>query len=536
MRNERPASLPYVRCIAWIVVLGVFVTATVPATASAQERRVVVVPGLEAGDLAALTDRGAVGLLVPDAGPRTSGARARAALERGAVRNSVLGGLPEGEARLDVETAGTVPSGPAIVLGLPTGGEQPNHRRYPIAVLGEGYRGVLTSDSTRIPGLVSIVDVAPTALGEDGALGSSADDDPLGTLEDLDERIEANRDAKTVVLLLSLALIVAVATFFPAGVLPTFAGVLLANLALGAIGATEAWIDALVLVGTVAASLLLARAGPVVHGLLMAGLLAAYLVAMAVDERWVALSPLGPTQNSRFYGLSNLLATLLLVPSLAGAVLLWRRFGLWAFAGVAALSLVMVGGSSFGADGGGAIVLLVAFLVLGGARARLRPATGDRRRRDRRRAGRGTRRGRLEPRDERARGWPGRAGGRPRPPRPALRGTGDRRLDRCAPGLRRSGGPHRPRPARAPAIAALAPGRTRRLADRQRLAKRRRHRRPGLLPRAQQCAGARPTSARTRAPGPSGTASANRPGLLALSTVIPWPARSKQTAPAFTRQ
>jgi hypothetical protein len=364
MRNDRPASLPYVRCIAWIVVLGVFVTATVPATASAQERRVVVVPGLEAGDLAALTDRGAVGLLVPDSGPRTSGARARAALERGAVRNSVLGGLPEGEVRLDVETAGAVPSGPAIVLGLPTGGEQPNKRRYPIAVLGDGYRGVLTSESTRIPGLVSIVDVAPTALGEDGALGSSADDDPLGTLEDLDERIEANRDAKTVVLLLSLALIVAVATFFPAGVIPAFAGVLLANLALGAIAPTEAWIDALVLVCTVAAALLLARAGPVVHGFLMAGVLAAYLVAMAVDERWVALSPLGPTQNSRFYGLSNLLATLLLVPALAGAVLLWRRFGIWAFTGVAALSLVTVGGSSFGADGGGAIVLLVAFLVL----------------------------------------------------------------------------------------------------------------------------------------------------------------------------
>ena len=363
MRNDRPASLPYVRCIASIVVLGVLATAVVPA-ASAQERRVVVVPGLEPGDLAALADRGAVGLLVPDAGPETSGARARAALERGAVRNSILGGVPEGDARLDVETAGTVPPGPAIVLGLPTGGEQPNDRRYPIAVLGEGYRGVLTSDSTRIPGLVSIVDVAPTALGEEGALGSSADDDPLGTLEVLDERIEANRDAKAVVLLLSLALIVAVATFFPAGVLPAFAGVLLANLALGATGSTEVWVDALVVVGAVAASLLLARAGPVVHGLLMVGVLAAYLVAMAVDERWVALSPLGPTQNARFYGLSNLLATLLLVPALAGSVLLWRRFGLWAFAGVAALSLVTVGGSSFGADGGGAVVLLVAFLVL----------------------------------------------------------------------------------------------------------------------------------------------------------------------------
>ena len=139
---------------------------------------------------------------------------------------------------------------------------------------------------------------------------------------------------------------------------------LLANLALGVVGSTEVWVDALVLVLTVAASLLLARAGPVAHGLLMVGVLAAYLVAMAVDERWVALSPLGPTQNARFYGLSNLLATLLLVPALAGAALLWRRFGMWAFVGVAALSLVTVGGSSFGADGGGAIVLLVAFLVL----------------------------------------------------------------------------------------------------------------------------------------------------------------------------
>jgi hypothetical protein len=364
MRNDRPASLPYVRRIASIVVLGLLAAATVPAVASAQERRVVVVPGLETGDLAALANRGAVGLLVPDAGPETSGARARAALERGAVRNSILGGLPEGDSLLDVETAATVPTGPAIVLGLPTGGEQPNDRRYPIAVVGEGYRGVLTSDSTRIPGLVSIVDVAPTALGEEGALGSTADDDPLGTLKDLDERIEANRDAKAVVLLLSLALIVAIATFFPAGVLTAFAAVLLANLALGAIGSTEAWIDALVLFATVAVSLLLARAAPVIHGLLMVGVLAAYLVAMAVDERWVALSPFGPTQNARFYGLSNLLATLLLVPALAGAVLLWRRFGLWAFAGVAALSLVTVGGSSFGADGGGAVVLLVAFLVL----------------------------------------------------------------------------------------------------------------------------------------------------------------------------
>jgi hypothetical protein len=363
MRTDSPTSLPYVLRIASIVVTAFFVTAALAGPAQA-DLRVVVVPGLEAGDLAALTDRGAVGLLVPDAGPETSAARARAALERGAVRNSILGGLPEGRTLLNVETVSTIPSGPAIVLGLPRGGEQPNDRRYPIAVLADGYHGVLTSDSTRIPGLVSVVDVAPTALDGEGALGSAADDDPLGTLDDLDRRIDANRDAKAAVLLLSLALIVAVAVFFPAGILPAFAAVLLANLALGVVGTTEVWADALVVVLAVAASLPLARTGPVTHGLLMVAVLGAYLVAMAADERWVALSPLGPTQNARFYGLSNLLATLLLVPALAGAVLLGRRFGMWAFLGVAALSLITVAGSSFGADGGGAVVLLVAFLVL----------------------------------------------------------------------------------------------------------------------------------------------------------------------------
>ena len=34
---------------------------------------------------------------------------------------------------------------------------------------------------------------------------------------------------------------------------------------------------------------------------------------------WVALTPLGPTQNSRFWGIGNQLETLLLAPLLAGA-------------------------------------------------------------------------------------------------------------------------------------------------------------------------------------------------------------------------
>jgi hypothetical protein len=364
MRAERPKSRPYVlRFIASILVAGFVATAAMPAVARAQ-LRVVVVPSLERGDLTALARRGAVGLLVPDAGPETSAARARAALERGAVRNSILGGFPAGRTLVEPETAATIPDGPAIVLALPRGGLQPNDRRYPIAVLDDDYRGVLTSDSTRIPGLVSIVDIAPTALGRKDALGSKADRDPLGTLDDLESRIEANRDAKAVILLLSLAAVVAAAALLPAAVLPVFAAVLLANLALGVAGETAVWVDALVVALAASAALALARAAPLWNGLLLTAVVGAYLLAMALDDRWVALSPLGPTQNARFYGLSNLLATLLLVPVLAGAVLLGRRFGVWAFVGVAALAIVTVGGTPFGADGGGAVVLLAAFAVL----------------------------------------------------------------------------------------------------------------------------------------------------------------------------
>jgi hypothetical protein len=85
---------------------------------------------------------------------------------------------------------------------------------------------------------------------------------------------------------------------------------------------------------------------------------------LGIDGPSAALSPLGPSQNSRYFGLSNLLETMLLVPALGGAALLFRRFGWAAFAGAALLSFATVTGNRFGADGGGAIVLAVSFSVL----------------------------------------------------------------------------------------------------------------------------------------------------------------------------
>jgi hypothetical protein len=233
-------------------------------------------------------------------------------------------------------------------LELPRGGEQPNDRRYPIVLHGE--RGLLTSDSTRIPGLVSIADVGR------GRLRVVAHDDPAGYLRSLDRRIAENGRARVPAFLLAAGVLLALALVAPRAAVAGFVAVLAANLALGAAGVSGLW-AVLLTVGLAAAAggPLLARL-PVVP--LSIAVLAAYLGVLAAEGTWVALSPLGPSQNARFFGLSNLLETLLLVPALVGAS---RRV---TFLPAAVLATVMVAGSSFGADAGGAAVLVAAYAVL----------------------------------------------------------------------------------------------------------------------------------------------------------------------------
>jgi hypothetical protein len=329
---------------------------------------VVVVPGLGLEALSQLEDEGAVGLLVPGAGPETSFELAWAALERGEVRNSLRGGLPEGPRLLTPRTGrlGAV-APPVIYLGLPQGGRQSNDRRYPIVVVGRDYSGVLTSDSTRIPGLVSIADIAPTALGEPSSLGYELRDDAAADVLALDRRIDENTRVRLPAELIVCALIALLAFAFPAAAVPAFAAVLLANLAIVIAGVSDFW-AVLAAVGLAAALggplLGLARPSPLALGLGLAATIATYLLAFGLDAS-IAVSPFGPWQNGRFYGLSNLLETMLLVPAFVSAALLATRAGWTAFGGVAALTFVTVAGNHFGADGGGAIVLAVGFAVLG---------------------------------------------------------------------------------------------------------------------------------------------------------------------------
>ena len=85
--------------------------------------------------------------------------------------------------------------------------------------------------------------------------------------------------------------------------------------------AANLWLSPLLAVAAGIAVLLLPL------GWACAAILLAYLVSMGLDAETVALSPFGPSQSGRFYGINNLLETMLLAPALLGAALLGRRAG-----------------------------------------------------------------------------------------------------------------------------------------------------------------------------------------------------------------
>ena len=271
----------------------VFLALLVAAPAQAGVR--VVAPF----DPAEYADRAAVGLLVPGAGPTVTREAALAALLRGKLEHGLLGGIAPGENRIELGAPGE----PEILVSLPPPGRSDNDVRYPIALLGK--RGLLTSDSTRIDGLVSVTDVAT------GRLRVVPDDDPAQTLEELDRKIERNSDWRLPLTIALAALLIALALVRPRYALRALLVALAANL----------WLSPLLAVAAGVAVLLLPL------GWACAAILLAYLVSMGIDAETVALSPFGPSQSGRFYGINNLLETMLLAPALLGAALLGRRAG-----------------------------------------------------------------------------------------------------------------------------------------------------------------------------------------------------------------
>jgi hypothetical protein len=301
-------------------------------------------------------DDAAVGLLIAGRGKTVS----RASAER------VLTKVPEASCPCPI----------TIYLTLPSG-EEHNVHRYRVAIAGGGYRGLLVSDRTHVPGLVSIYDIEPTVRalddGEQPPLTSREHPDPEGKLRKLDARLTEAHDsrgpASYVVFglgaLFALLTLILGSAFWGRAALLVGPVALAAALALSALEIARPRTVGLALFGIVGAGAPAIAAVTRRRLALAAALLSifvVYAVVLATSQETSSLAAFGPHPDGgvRFYGISNQVETLLLVPGLLGAALLGPSF----LPVVGALVLVVVGASGLGADGGGILVFGAGFLFL----------------------------------------------------------------------------------------------------------------------------------------------------------------------------
>jgi hypothetical protein len=306
---------------------------------------------------AAIPGEKAVGLLVPGRGPTVSRGEALDLLDWDELPSPAC--------------ARRRPCPIEIFVSLPPREEQHNVRRYSIVIVGGGYRGLLVSEATRIDGLVFIGDVPRTVRAleddRDPVIDSRREDDAERTLAQLDRRlrdVHGARDWASLVVVagaLGFALVALAARSGIAG----RAAVLVAPAALGAallLSALDEPSPLLLTVIAVPAAVAAALLDRLTLGVVLVGFLAAFLFVLVAWPEVNSLAMIGPHPDGggRFYGVTNQVGTLLLVPMLLAAALLGRR----ALLPVALLAIVTIGWSRAGADGGGAIVVACGFVVL----------------------------------------------------------------------------------------------------------------------------------------------------------------------------
>ena len=308
---------------------------------------------------------GAAGLYVPGAGGTVSRAVAIAALRRGAVPSDL--GRPHGKILVDLAFGVPAqPLQPAVYVSLPPPGEHPNTKRYHVLIVGVGYRGILTSGSTRIRGLVSIADLAPTAValqeGRSPPIRAEPDRDAPEDLRRLDTRLARVHHDRGWAFATVVLTIIALTLFAPRAAAIGGAAAFTASLLLSWAGATR---FGLVIPAMAAMTTALAIAGSfrrsIVPGV-VAAFLGALTIVLAVDPELNSLAALGarPDGGGRFYGIGNQVETLLLPPVLVAAAIGGLRW----LVPLAGLALVAIGWSKTGADGGGVLVFATALGVL----------------------------------------------------------------------------------------------------------------------------------------------------------------------------
>jgi hypothetical protein len=354
----------------WAVTIVLVLTlfAGPAAAASGPRVAVVVVPRLSPTTYAG---RGAVGLLVPGTGSTVTRVGSLSSLVHGRTVTSLLGGVATGPPLIRLSNR---PAAITIYVSLPPAGRTRNWTRYPIAVVGGGYRGLLTSRSTRVPGLVSIADVAPTAValrqGRMPSIRWQASREPVAALQRLDTRLRRAHDARnaaTIVLVATVLVLAGIALLLrsPLVARATLLGIPAALTTAFALSAAK--IDdlrlttALLTAGILAFGFLGARSPRLLLPLLV-GFLVVAAVVLAVWPATNALAVIGPHPDGggRYFGVTNEVETLLLAPILAvGGLVAPRTLPV-----LAVLAVVVVGWSRTGADGGGVLVVLAALLAL----------------------------------------------------------------------------------------------------------------------------------------------------------------------------
>jgi len=358
-----------------IVALAIVATALSCSAAAAPSEQVAVIV-TPASAPVFRSPEAAHGLLVPGEGATVSRRGARAALLRGVLGNSIVrGGVPKGETQISLAR---VPARTTFYVALPPPGKHHNVVRYPIAVVGPGYGGVLTSSSTRLDGLISLADVAPSVRalqrGERPRIRSQAASDPLAKLAELDRRLDRSHDSRTPATIVLVGLMVALvalalATHAPALARAAFLAApaaLAVAILLSAAGVSAPWVAVPVLAVAGGAAALAGGWFLRPRLLLALGLAALFAFLFAVmwaKPAWNAFAVIGPHPDGggRFYGVTNQVETLLLGPALVLGALAGAR----ALPAVALAIAAGIGASRIGADGGGLVVFLAGFLVLG---------------------------------------------------------------------------------------------------------------------------------------------------------------------------
>jgi hypothetical protein len=341
--------------IAGVAALGVLAGA---GQARAESVPVLVVP---AQKVWAQADRGAVGLLVPGAGATVTREQALQSLTTGRS----VSGLADDEDRELLISIATRPGPVTIYVALPPPGRHHNVTRYPVAVVGGGFHGILDSPSTRLPGLVSIADVAPTAVdlaqGREPVLGFRTGN--AAALRELDQRLTRAHDSRAAATAgLAVLLVSLVAAAFATRsrrlartALLAAPGAISVALLLSATEIRSPLAVGVAVAAAGAATAFVAARREAFFAPAVALFFAGFLIVLAAFPETNALAAIGPHPDGgvRFFGVTNQVETLVLAPVLAAAATSRRWLAI-----VGLLALVALGWSHAGADGGGVLVLL----------------------------------------------------------------------------------------------------------------------------------------------------------------------------------